>query len=144
MRSYSDNPQRFQAGQPLTVAGQEYRIRDCQPLPDGHAILQLHGISSIPDARALAGQWVYAAADTAPALPPGEYYHYQLVGLTVLTDAGETLGQIRDVLTTGSNDVYIVAAADGSEILLPAIEQVVQEINLPAGQMLVHLIDGLR
>ena len=144
MRSYSDNPRRFQAGQPLTVAGREYRIHACHPLPDGHAILHLHGISSIPEARPLAGQWVYAAADTAPELPPGEYYHYQLVGLTVLTDAGETLGQIRDVLTTGSNDVYIVAAADGNEILLPAIASVIREINLPAGRMLVHLIDGLR
>ena len=144
MRSYSDNPRRFQPGQPLTAGGREYRIRACQPLPDGHAILRLDGVHSVAAARILAGEWVYAAADTAPELPPGEYYHFQLVGLTVITDAGETLGQIREVLATGSNDVYVVAAADGGEILLPAIEQVIREIDLPAGRMLVHLIGGLR
>ena len=144
MRSYSDNPRRFQAGESLIAGEREHRIRACQVLPDGHAILRLDGVGSIAAARILAGEWVYAAAATAPELPPGEYYHYQLVGLTVVTDAGETLGEIREVLATGSNDVYIVAAADGGEILLPAIAPVVREVNLPDGRMVVHLIDGLR
>ncbi len=48
------------------------------------------------------------------------------------------------MLATGSNDVYVVDAADGGEILLPAIEQVVREVNLSDGLMLVHLIGGLR
>ena len=144
MRSYSDNPRRFQPGGLLTAGGGEHCIRSCHPLPDGHAILRLEGIHGVATARALAGEWVYAAADTAPELAAGEYYHYQLVGLTVITDAGETLGEIREVLATGSNDVYVVDAADGSEILLPAIEQVVREVNLSDGRMLVHLIGGLR
>lgn len=144
MRSYSDNPRRFQPGAALTAGGGEYCVQSCQLLPAGHAILRLEGVNGVAAARALAGEWVYAAADTAPELPPGEYYHYQLVGLEVITDAGETLGHIREVLATGSNDVYVVDGVDGKEILLPAIEPVVREINLADGRMVVHLIGGLR
>ena len=75
---------------------------------------------------------------------PGEYYHYQLVGLTVITEQGERLGRVQEVLVTGSNDVYIVKSDDGAELLLPAITQVVKDIDLAAGRMLVRLLDGLR
>lgn len=85
-----------------------------------------------------------APTDSDPQLPPGEYYHYQLVGLTVITDHGENLGTIQEVLATGSNDVYVVTSDSGQEVLLPAIEQVIKEIDLASGKMLVHLLDGLR
>ena len=96
------------------------------------------------DARRLAGQWLLATVTPSPQLPPGEYYHYQLVGLTVVTDLGETLGQVQEILATGSNDVYIVKSEAGAELLLPAIRQVVQDIDLDAGRILVHLLPGLR
>ena len=77
-------------------------------------------------------------------LPPGEYYHYQLVGLAVVTEQGEELGTLQEVLVTGSNDVYVVQSEAGDEILLPAVSQVIKQVDLSAGRMLVHLIDGLR
>ena len=140
----SDNPARFQAGSTLTVAGQLRTIDSCAHLPDGHALLRLEGLNDPNAARRLSGEWLLAPEDSAPELPPGEYYHYQLVGLSVITDQGEKLGEVREVLETGSNDVYVVASPNGGELLLPAIEQVVKEIDLGSGRMLVHLIDGLR
>ena len=62
----------------------------------------------------------------------------------MITDQGELLGVIREVLATGSNDVYVVASEAGGELLLPAITQVVKRIDLESGQALVHLLDGLR
>ena len=56
----------------------------------------------------------------------------------------ENLGQIREVLITGSNDVYVVESSEGAEILLPAVHHVVKQIDIAAGQVLVHLINGLR
>ena len=144
IRSYSDNPARFVAGSELTVAGKVHTVISCRHLPDGDALLRLEGLHDPYAARRLADEWILAPIDSAPELPPGEYYHYQLVGLTVITDQGENLGAVREVLETGSNDVYVVASDTGGEILLPAIEQVVQEIDLASGTMLVHLIDGLR
>ena len=144
IRPLSDNPARFQAGNLLTVAGRALAVVSCQHLPDGHSLLRLEGLNDPYAARRLSGEWLIAPVDPAPELPPGEYYHYQLVGLSVVTDQGEYLGAIREVLATGSNDVYVVISDDGTEILLPAIEQVVKEIDLASGAMLVHLIDGLR
>ena len=144
IQSYSDNPDRFQAGNPLTVAGESRAVISCHPLPDGYALLRLEGVSDTHAARRLTGQWLFAPVDPAPELPPGEYYHYQLVGLTVSTDQGEILGTIREVLITGSNDVYVVESDTGDEILLPAVTQVVKQVDLAAGELLVHLLDGLR
>ena len=144
IRSHSDNPTRFQAGSELTIAGQIHTVVSCRDLSDGDALLQLEGVNDPYIARRLADEWILAPVGSAPELPPGEYYHYQLVGLTVVTDQGENLGTVREVLETGSNDVYVVTSDAGAEILLPAIEQVVREIDLASRTMLVHLINGLR
>ena len=76
-------------------------------------------------------------------LAPGEYFHYQLIGLAVGTEEGEELGTIREILETGSNDVYIVAGPSG-DLLIPALAQVVLQVDLDAGRMVVRLMDGLR
>ena len=144
VQPYSDNPDRFQVGSDLTVVGTTRSIVDFRALPDGYALLRLDGLESVDAVRSLAGQWLVAPDEPAPDLPPGEYYHYQLVGLAVVTDEGEDLGTLQEVLVTGSNDVYVVKSAAGDEILLPAVSQVIKEVDLAAGRMLVHLIDGLR
>ncbi len=144
VQPYSDNPARFQVGGNLTVAGKSRAISDFRMLPGGYALLRLEGLENVDAVRALADQWLVAPTDSAPDLPPGEYYHYQLVGLTVVTDEGEDLGTLREVLITGSNDVYVVQSEAGEEILLPAVLQVIKDVDLSAGRMLVHLIDGLR
>ena len=128
----------------MTIAGQARTVASCRHLPDGHALLRLEGLNDPYAARRLSGEWLTAPTDSDPQLPEGEYYHYQLVGLAVITDQGENLGRIQEVLETGSNDVYVVTSDSGEEVLLPAIEQVVKEIDLASGEMLVHLIDGLR
>lgn len=144
VQPYSDNPARFQVGSDLTVAGKTRAISHFQNLPGGYALLRLEGLESVDTVRSLAGQWLVAPEDPVPHLPPGEYYHYQLVGLTVVSDQGEDLGTVQEVLVTGSNDVYVVKSGSGNEILLPAVSQVIKEVDLPVGRMLVHLIDGLR
>ena len=73
----------------------------------------------------------------------GEYFHFQLLGLRVLTEEREELGQITEILETGSNDVYVVSGA-GGEVLIPALVDVVLEVRLDEGQMIVDLPDGLR
>ena len=144
VQTHSDNPARFQVGNDLMIAGRPRTITDFRMLPGGYALLRLDGLESVDAVRSLAGQWLVAPGEPVPDLPPGEYYHYQLVGLEVVTDQGEELGTLQEVLVTGSNDVYVVRSATGDEILLPAISQVVKDVDLPAGRMLVHLIDGLR
>jgi len=88
-------------------------------------------------------QWAYVSTSDRPTLPDGEYYHHQLLGLRVVSDDGSVLGNIVKILETGANDVYVVRKPDGKEILLPAINQVILEINLEKGEMIVHLLVGL-
>ena len=144
IRSYSDNPRRFQPGDVLTIADAELTVTAFKALPDEYGLLNVEGLTSVLLTRHLMGHWIYAAIEKAPDLVPGEYYHYQLLGLSVTTDQGERLGEISEVLATGSNDVYVVKSNNGDEILLPALQQVVKDIDLAAGEMLVHLIPGLR
>ena len=144
IRPLSDNPNRFRPGATLTLAGRDRTIAFYQSLPDGLALLRFDGMDDAATARGLAGEWVFAPIDPSETLQPGEYYHYQLIGLSVVTDQGEALGDVHEILTTGSNDVYVVRAERGTEILLPAISQVIRNIDLESGTMLVHLIDGLR
>lgn len=86
---------------------------------------------------------LFSRVQDSPPLPPGQYYRYQLMGLTVVTDAGEELGLLTQVLETGANDVYIVRSPAYGEILLPAIDEVVLGIDMQAKRMQVHLLPGL-
>lgn len=79
-------------------------------------------------------------------LPPGRlgaHSPYQLIGVSVVTDAGERLGQIVEVIETGANDVYVVQGESG-EVLLPAIPEVILAVDLGAARLTAHLLDGLR
>jgi 16S rRNA processing protein RimM len=112
-------------------------------LHQGVAILKLTGCDSRNDAETLRGHWLQVPIEQAIPLEEDEYYLFQLVGLEVRTAEGEVLGELAEVLQTGANDVYVVRGPAG-ELLLPDIPQVIQEIDLEAGRMLVQLAPGLR
>ncbi|MBN2420076.1 MAG: 16S rRNA processing protein RimM [Deltaproteobacteria bacterium] len=71
-----------------------------------------------------------------------EYYWFELIGLKVYLDTGEYLGIIKEIIPTGSNDVYVVKQ-NNSEFLIPAIYDVVKKIDLDKGEMIITAIDGL-
>ncbi len=144
IQSLSDNPDRFTIGAPLSVSGSFRFIDSYQSLANGQAFLRLRGLESPAQARTLVDEWIFAPIGPTDRLEPDEYYHYQLIGLAVTTEEGENLGTIREILPTGSNDVYVVRPDSGAEILLPAISQVIKRIDLESGIMLVRLLSGLR
>ena len=75
-------------------------------------------------------------------LPEREYAYVQIIGLQVITTQGELIGTISDIITGQSNDNYVVRS-DKGEILIPAIEDVVQSINLDEGCVTIEAIEGL-
>jgi len=93
-------------------------------------------------AEALRDQLVQIPVEEAMPLEEGEYYEHQIIGLDVVTREGEKLGRVTEVLFTGANEVYVVHGR-GREILLPAIEDVILEIDLTGGRMVVALLEGL-
>ena len=75
-------------------------------------------------------------------LPEGHYYYDQIIGLNAITTDGTPLGTVVEILSTGSNEVYVVRA-EGREVLIPAIRDVVRQIDLAAGVLVVEPIEGL-
>ena len=139
----SDVPERFDRGQTVHIGPGVFRISSSTPSGHDHALLQLDGVTTRDAAQLLVGQAVTVPISAAPSLEEGEYFHFQLLGLRVFTEDREELGQITEILETGSNDVYVVSGPSG-EVLVPALADVVREVRLNDGLMIVDLPDGLR
>jgi 16S rRNA processing protein RimM len=105
-------------------------------------LLRLKEISDRDGAEGLRGAVLQLRIDDLPPLPDGTYYFHQIEDLEVFTEQGERLGRVKEILKTGANDVYVVRGERG-EILLPAIPQVVREVRLEEGKMVVRMMEGL-
>ena len=75
-------------------------------------------------------------------LPAGHYYHHQLIGLNIVTTDGEALGAVTEILPGQSNDNYVVEGPRG-QLLIPAIEDVIQSVDLERGEIVIEPIKGL-
>ena len=113
-------------------------------LQDKFVIAHLEGYETPEDSRLIRNHDLLI--DRADALPleEGEYYVPDLIGMKVVTDEGEDLGTLTDVIETGANDVYEVTCADGSQVLIPKIPQCILAVDVEQQNMTVHLLAGLR
>lgn len=139
----SDFPERFETLRRVFVGGEEHTAEAAR-LHQGMALLKLHGVDDATAASQFGRCAVEVALEDAVPLDEGKYFIYQIEGLQVETTDGEALGTLGEVLQTGGNDVYIVNTPAGGELLLPAIKQVVKQIDLENGKLVVQLLDGLR
>jgi 16S rRNA processing protein RimM len=105
---------------------------------DNTMIMRVEGITSREQADELRGQIIQVDRENAAPLEEGEYYHFEIIGLTAVTESGETLGKIADIIETGANDVYVIKDDEGNETLIPALYDSVPEIDLEAGKMVVR------
>lgn len=105
-------------------------------------LVKLKKLDDINQVLPLTGREVFIHHDQLPGLSDGEYYWCDLIGLEVRTEEGEVLGDLKNIIETGSNDVYEVTSGE-REILIPATEDVVLAVDLDARRMTVRLPDGL-
>lgn len=105
-------------------------------------IVQFAELPDIDAAREVLTQEVFLPEEQLPPTEEGEYYHYQLIGLHVETTGGVEVGVLRAIIETGSNDIYVVER-NSEETLIPAIADVVCEIDLQRGRMVVEPPEGL-
>lgn len=106
-------------------------------------LLKLEGIDSIGEAEKYRNFYLKTEKESQEDLGEDTYYIVDLIGLDVYTDKNEYLGKIEDVFPTGSNDVYVVKDNLGKQILIPAIADVVKEVDLKNKKMIINLIPGL-
>ncbi len=137
----TDFPRRFAPSSKIYINRQPMTI-DSTEWHKGAAIIKLNTIDSIDDAQRLRGQPIEIHYSQVYPLPEGQYYHFQLIGLEARTTQGELLGTVTEILTTESNDNYVVRGAKG-EILIPAIEDVIKSIDLNKGCIVIEPIKGL-
>jgi 16S rRNA processing protein RimM len=72
-----------------------------------------------------------------------EFYYHEIIGLKVVTVDGEDIGKIKEILSPGANDVWVVQRQGKKDVLIPYIESVVKEINLETGLVTIELMEGL-
>ena len=107
------------------------------------AVLKFQGVDSVEDARRYCRGALFVPRDKAVRLKKDEYFIADLIGRAVRDEDGAEIGCLKDVLETGANDVYVISLKDGREFLLPAIKQCVLEVDMEAGFMRIHILDGL-
>ena len=134
-------PQRFSPGERVFIDGKPMTIVDTSWHRD-RPILKFSTIDCAEDARQLRGKSIDIPQNELHPLPEDQYYHFQLIGMKVVTTSGEPLGEIKEILAGESNDTYVVRGIEG-EILIPAIEDVVRTVDLERGFMEIEPISGL-
>lgn len=141
---YTDFPDRIRPGTTI-FAGDKYqplKITRRRPHNDG-MILGFDGIDTPEEAGRFRATVVYVPTAGRPVLPEGEYYHHEIIGLTVVDETGKSLGELTEIIVTGANDVYVVKPAQGNDILFPALKELILGVDLPAKTMQVRLLPGL-
>lgn len=106
-------------------------------------LIKFKGIENPEDANLLRNNYLVVDRDEEEPLEEGTYYIVDMIGLEVYTDVGEKIGILDDVFNSGSSDIYVVKNELGKQILLPAIEDVIKNIDMEQRKMIVHLIPGL-
>lgn len=106
-------------------------------------ILKFRGIDDISEAEKYRRASLFVTRQNAVRLGKDEYFVADLTGLRVQNEDGSEIGTLRDVLETGANDVYVIDLKDGRELLLPAIKQCVLAVDVEAGFIKIHILEGL-
>ena len=106
-------------------------------------ILKLKGIETPEQAETLRNSYLKINRKDAKKLPEGTYYIADLIGLDVYTDEDKFLGKVDYIYNAGSSDIYVVKDEPGKEVLLPAIKDVLKQVDLENGKIIVHIIEGL-
>lgn len=107
-------------------------------------IVKFKEYSNINDIERFVHCDLFVAREDAIPLEEDEYYVADLIGHKVITDEGEELGELVDVLQTAANDVYQVQSESGEEVLIPVIPPCIISHNMEAKVTVVHLLPGLR
>ena len=138
----TSNPDRIRPGAVLLVRGEPRAILDVAS-PRGYPCVMFEGCEDATSAAALRGALIEIEEADLPELPAGEFYVHDLLGLTVVGADGDVLGELAEVVRTGANDVYVVRREGARDALIPAIPDVVLDIDLGARRMRIEILPGL-
>ncbi|HEX9091685.1 MAG TPA: ribosome maturation factor RimM [Anaerolineales bacterium] len=144
MEVWTDFPDRLQHGVVLYLdsGAAQLHLTKCRKHNQG-LLLSFEGYTTPEMVSQFRNQVLYVKSEDRPPLADGEYYHHQLIGLTVLSDDGASLGLVTNILETGASDVLVVHPAEGADILIPMVDAFIRSVDLARREITVHLISGM-
>lgn len=145
IRPFTDDIRRFDKLKKVYIKKnnvKEYEIEEVKYHKD-MVLIKFKGIENLEQANLLRNYYLLINRDEEEPLEEGRYYIVDMLGIEVYTDEGKKLGILDDIFNTGSNDVYVIKDELGKQILLPAIKEVIKQVNIENKNMIVHLIPGL-
>ena len=134
----TDFVERFETMKEVMVGTEMLHIESCK-YHKQYVLMKFKEDPVREAAMSLTGKLLTVDRSEAAPLQEGEYYTFDIIGLTVYDMAGKELGKVENVLRTGSNDVYQTRRVDGGELLIPALKAVVKKIDVPGGRMVVEM-----
>lgn len=142
----TDDPARFKKLKECVIAGKRGNINvtiQSVKFFKQFVILKFKEFDNINDIEIYTKCDLLVTRDNAVKCEPGEYFICDLIGLTVVTDEGNTLGKLTDVIETGANNVYEVTAPGGRVYYLPVIDECILAHDLDNKTVTVHVLKGL-
>jgi 16S rRNA processing protein RimM len=121
----------------------EYEVESARAGRSGECRLRLRGIEDRDAAEALRGAHVFARSGELPELASGEYYAFELVGCQVTRVDGRPVGRVREIWETGASDLLVIERAEGPDALVPAVEPLLREVDVPGRRIVVDAPPGL-
>ena len=146
VKPFTDDIKRFDDLKKVYVENnnnkKEYEIEEVKYHRD-MVLIKFKGIDKIEQAELLRNCYLKVNRNDEPELEKGTYYIVDLIGLDVYSDEGNLIGKVDDIFNNGSCDIYAVKDELGKQLLLPAISDVIKEINLEENKIVVHILKGL-
>lgn len=138
---YTEDISNFKKNNKVYVGNKEMLVENAR-LQKNMLILKLKDVNTMNEAEELRNN-IISVKRTKKELPKGTYYIADLIGLEVYTDEGILLGKVTDIYNTGANDIYTVKTLENKEILLPAIKDVIKQVDVQNEKIIVHILKGL-
>ena len=112
-------------------------------IKENMVILKIENIENIKEAKMIVGSYLEVKRENAVKLTKDTYFVFEIIGLEVYNQNNIFLGKVENVISTGSNDVYVVKSKDKEELFIPAIREVVKNIDLEKKRITINMVDGL-
>jgi 16S rRNA processing protein RimM len=143
----TDFDERFQPGQLLYWAndnkGPEKLVVRSHRIHKGFDLLMFEGHQSINDVERYKNGMLMVTEEAQDELDEHEFYFHEIIGCTVYLQSGEEIGEVKEILTPGANDVWVVKRKDQSDLLVPYIEPVVKDVDPALKKIIIDPIEGL-
>ncbi|WP_096435432.1 ribosome maturation factor RimM [Alteribacter populi] len=106
-------------------------------------LLSFDGLANVNDVEKYKGSLLQVSGEDTPSLEEGEYLYNEIIGCNVKTTEGEAVGVIKEILSPGANDVWVIQRKGAKDALIPYIDSVVKQIDLEQNVVTIELMEGL-